>query len=106
MKQNIARRSKLQGFEHSRLPTFTNDEIEYLKGTVDLLGVNCYSASITRHVDNPDIITLGWEKDHEAYTYFSDDWQGSSAYWLKVCITSLSELLHIKNKRLLLLRFI
>lgn len=91
MKQNIEKRSTLQGFEHSRLPTFTEKEIEYLKGTVDLLGVNCYSAGIARHVDQPEITTVGWSEDQEVYTYVPDDWPIAAASWLTVCTTGLPE---------------
>lgn len=33
MKQLVATRSKNEGFFESRLPEFTADEIEYIKGT-------------------------------------------------------------------------
>lgn len=42
MKKRVAAKSAKQGFARSRLPEFTSDEIEYIKGTSDYFGLNHY----------------------------------------------------------------
>lgn len=42
MKKRIAARSAQQGFLRSRLPEFTENEIQFVRGTSDLFGLNHY----------------------------------------------------------------
>ncbi|CAG4954208.1 unnamed protein product [Colias eurytheme] len=46
IKKIIAAKSKEQGFLRSRLPEFTPEEIEYVRGTSDLYGLNHYSTQL------------------------------------------------------------
>lgn len=46
MKERIAARSYLEGFNESRLPSFTEEEKEIIKGTVDFMCVNIYTSSL------------------------------------------------------------
>lgn len=45
VKSTVAKRSKAQNYPRSRLPTFTKEEIEYMKGTVDYIGLNHYGSN-------------------------------------------------------------
>lgn len=48
MKEQIDRRSNLEGSLHSRLPKFTEKEKKYIRGTVDIFYLQTYqSASVT-----------------------------------------------------------
>lgn len=89
MKSYIARRSKLQGFQVSRLPEFTEEEKNHLKGTLDYLGVNLYTASVVVPAPNIPIDDLSWEADSEVTTYRPDDWPDSASEWLKVNISHI-----------------
>ncbi|KAH1007374.1 hypothetical protein HUJ04_004617 [Dendroctonus ponderosae] len=47
-------RSELEGYSYSRLPKFTEEEIQYIKGTSDFFSVNTYSAYLAHHQHNWD----------------------------------------------------
>lgn len=42
MKNRIAYRSNLEGFQQSRLPRFTEEEKEYIQGTIDFFCLQTY----------------------------------------------------------------
>ena len=41
------------GFRKSRLPTLTAEEINYIRGTFDFLGLNSYTTRIVEHRECP-----------------------------------------------------
>ncbi|KAJ8963365.1 hypothetical protein NQ318_018838 [Aromia moschata] len=84
MKTRIAERSAKEGFSASRLPEFTDEEIAYIKGTHDFLGVNFYTSSLVNATSEPAIDTPSWDKDGGVLEYVSPDWPSSASSWLKV----------------------
>ncbi|GBP05950.1 Myrosinase 1 [Eumeta japonica] len=46
MKEKIAAKSEKQGYPRSRLPEFTPEEIEYVRGSADFFGLNHYTTEI------------------------------------------------------------
>ncbi|XP_013165796.1 PREDICTED: myrosinase 1-like [Papilio xuthus] len=50
VKRLVNKRSKEQGYPKSRLPEFTKDEIEFVKGTSDFYGFNHYSTKFYTRV--------------------------------------------------------
>ncbi|XP_056630381.1 myrosinase 1-like [Diorhabda sublineata] len=84
MKEFIGRRSILQGYNKSRLPAFTTDEIRYIKGTIDYLGINQYTAMLVRHINDTDKTEISWEADSETFEYQPDYWEATVSDWLKV----------------------
>ncbi|CAG5040665.1 unnamed protein product [Parnassius apollo] len=44
----IAEKSKSQGYPRSRLPAFTQEEIDFIKGTYDFYGFNFYTSRLVR----------------------------------------------------------
>lgn len=50
VKKRIRDRSLAAGFPRSRLPQFTREEIEYIKGTADFLAINHYFTQLARDV--------------------------------------------------------
>ncbi|CAG9765663.1 unnamed protein product [Ceutorhynchus assimilis] len=53
MIDRIANRSALEGLARSRLPEFTQEEIEYIKGTYDFIGFNTYKVYKAENIDYP-----------------------------------------------------
>lgn len=60
----VGNRSKAEGFSKSRLPTFTAEEIENIKGTYDFFALNHYKTDIIEYYSE-EIGEPGWMKDAE-----------------------------------------
>ena len=52
MKWKVGNKSIAQGLEESRLPEFTEEEKEMIKGTGDFFGLNAYTSTVCR--DDPN----------------------------------------------------
>ncbi|XP_046903198.1 lactase-phlorizin hydrolase-like [Hypomesus transpacificus] len=75
MKWQVGNKSELQGLTDSRLPTFTEEEKAFIKGTADVFCINAYTTKIVRHVTarlSPESYDfdqdLGEEEDSDAPT--------------------------------------
>ncbi|XP_045536187.1 lactase-phlorizin hydrolase [Papilio machaon] len=83
VKKYVAQRSAEQGFYRSRLPEFTEEEIDYVRGTSDYFGLNHYltyyvyrNQSLINYYESPS-----FEEDMGVITYIYDEWQiGESKY--------------------------
>ncbi|KAF2886265.1 hypothetical protein ILUMI_19908 [Ignelater luminosus] len=94
MKKYVARRSKREGFKRSRLPNFTKEEVNYIKGTYDFLGLNHYSTVLTKNVlFEPIFGKPSVEKDSMTVTEYDPSWPNSKASWLKVVPWGFTKLL-------------
>ncbi|KAK5649856.1 hypothetical protein RI129_000885 [Pyrocoelia pectoralis] len=56
MKERIANISRAQHFKRSRLPNFNKEEIKFIQGTSDFLGLNHYTTVLASYAPLPDII--------------------------------------------------
>lgn len=57
MKQRVAHRSKLEGYNESRLPVFTEAEKQMLKGSMDFFSVNTgWSYLVKAVVEEPPVV--------------------------------------------------
>ena len=65
--------SEQQGFEESRLPTFTAEESAEVAGAFDFLGMNVYSTDLT--YPGPGYTGVSWYDDKD--TSVTDDPKGS-----------------------------
>ena len=65
--------SELQGFEESRLPTFTAEESAEVAGAFDFLGMNVYSTDLT--YPGPGYTGVSWYDDKD--TSVADDPKGA-----------------------------
>jgi beta-glucosidase/6-phospho-beta-glucosidase/beta-galactosidase len=98
MIERVKTNSLAEGFSASRLPEFTPDEQEMLKGTFDFLGLNHYTSDKVYFAEEG----AGDRPSHWADTgvvgYQDPSWSGSASYWLKVVPWGLRNLLvYIKN---------
>lgn len=53
MKWQVGNKSLEQGLSQSRLPVFTEEEKQYIKGTGDFFGLNSYTTTVCRHRIDP-----------------------------------------------------
>lgn len=85
MKQKVALKSMIQGFSRSRLPEFTPEEIEFVKGSSDFFGLNHYSSSLVYRNES----VYGYHRepslndDVSVISYKDSSWEG---YHTKVSI--------------------
>ncbi|CAN2388538.1 Belongs to the glycosyl hydrolase 1 family, partial [Pristimantis euphronides] len=96
MKSEISRRSKEEGLTTSRLPEFTEEEKNMIKGTADFFCLNYYT---TRKVKPLTIKQCGpsYESDRGAEEIKDPEWPEAGVEWLAVVPWGLRKLLaHIK----------
>lgn len=72
VKATVAKRSTEQSYTRSRLPAFTEEEIEFTKGTLDFIGLNHYTSKSAAHEDTPKM-TGGYHEDMEVRTAIMDN---------------------------------
>jgi beta-glucosidase/6-phospho-beta-glucosidase/beta-galactosidase len=84
MIDRIGERSEKEGFNKSRLPEFTSQEIEDIKGTYDFIGLNHYSTSLTQWIEDNEIGKPSSLNDISVKVYDDDSWESSSSDWIKV----------------------
>ncbi|KAL4712932.1 hypothetical protein ACJJTC_012002 [Scirpophaga incertulas] len=79
MKDKVAAKSKAQGYQRSRLPEFTAEEIEMLRGSSDFFGLNHYSTHLV-HRNNGDTVYAQPSNydDMNVVTYQPSDWVASA----------------------------
>lgn len=99
MIDRIDKRSEAQGYLISRLPKFSDDEIEDIKGTYDFLCINAYTSVYTRNDPvEADMDIVSRDSDMKLITYFDDTWQESASSWLRVVPWGLRKLLNWIDK--------
>ena len=49
IKEKVQQKSREAGFRKSRLPEFSKEEIEYIRGTFDFIGLNSYTTLMVEH---------------------------------------------------------
>ncbi|KAJ3659573.1 hypothetical protein Zmor_011256 [Zophobas morio] len=99
MIERIDERSKLQGFASSRLPKFTDEEVEYIKGTHDFLAINAYSTLyVQAKEEEVDTAVISYDSDLNVDTFFDDSWEESASSWLRVVPWGMRKLLNWLSK--------
>ncbi|KAG6439407.1 hypothetical protein O3G_MSEX000746, partial [Manduca sexta] len=96
----IAEKSAQQGYSRSRLPEFTDEEKELVKGASDFFGVNHYSGSLnsaTQYIEQHPVPSL-WD-DIGIGSYVPPEWKPSASSWLVLSPNSVyNALTHLAKK--------
>ncbi|XP_071963684.1 myrosinase 1-like [Antedon mediterranea] len=93
MRSQVDMKSIAQGLNESRLPSFTDEEVEYIKGTHDFFGLNAYTTTVCRYHESPTS-EVNYESDQDVYRFQPDDWPKSASEWLRPAPWGLRELLN------------
>ncbi|XP_068103493.1 lactase/phlorizin hydrolase-like [Hyperolius riggenbachi] len=83
MKKRVQERSDGQSLAESRLPKFTEAEIQRIKGTYDYFGFNHYTTVLTFPLNSPAGLQ-SYDSDRGVGTMEDRSWLGSGSIWLKV----------------------
>lgn len=97
VKERVKEKSFQQGLSISRLPEFTQDEIDFIKGAFDFFGFNHYSSRLVQNRDfatNNDVISF----DDDVNVIISSDpsWPYSCFNWF--CVSEIKLCIFILNK--------
>ena len=95
MRKLIDGKSEAEGFPVSRLPHFSTEWQERLKGSLDFIGLNHYSTHLVRPENRTDPGSSG---DSNTRTYQPADWPGSAASWIKVVPWGFRKILNWINR--------
>nr|AAL40863.1 male-specific beta-glycosidase [Rhyparobia maderae] len=94
MRESIAENSKRQGFPKSRLPTFTEEEKNYIKGTADYFAFNAYTAFLVNK-SNTENLTPSWAHDLAISAYEGSNWLiSNTSSWESVAPISLRSIMN------------
>ncbi|XP_066253619.1 myrosinase 1-like [Euwallacea similis] len=80
--ERVANRSHLEGLSFSRLPEFTQEEIDYINGTYDYYSLNMYTSNVVEYADDGDIDTPSIWLDQGTVTSFDPSWPTGVATWM------------------------
>uniref|UniRef100_A0A803TGJ1 Lactase n=1 Tax=Anolis carolinensis TaxID=28377 RepID=A0A803TGJ1_ANOCA len=77
MKWKVGNRSELQKLPSSRLPVFTEEEKEYIRGTADVFCLNYYTAKLIKH-KTTKLRPFSYEDDQEKVLENDSSWPTSA----------------------------
>ncbi|XP_058829744.1 myrosinase 1-like [Topomyia yanbarensis] len=101
MIDRIAALSQQQGFAKSRLPTFSVEEINKLKGSSDFFGFNTYTTYIVYKNDGGNSVKFpepSFDHDRGVVEYQDASWPGTGSDWFRVYPKGIYNLLKWINK--------
>ncbi|KAJ8709808.1 hypothetical protein PYW08_009812 [Mythimna loreyi] len=99
LSDKIAEKSAEQGYARSRLPEFTEEEKEFVRGTSDFFGVNHYTAfMVTAANGNANYPVPSLPDDMDNISFADDDWLKSASVWLTLAPNSIYKALsHLRT---------
>lgn len=87
----VGNNSAAEGESQSRLPAFSEEEIEYVRGTSDFFGLNYYTSRYVVEADLP--IDISIFKDAGVFDYPDETWPRAKSDWLYSVPEGLTDLL-------------
>lgn len=76
----------LEGFETSRLPVFSDEEILFIKGTYDFMAVNYYSSDMAEAKPEDEIGDPSFDSDISVTSYRESSWPTCDGTHIVVCV--------------------
>ncbi|XP_023935450.2 myrosinase 1-like [Bicyclus anynana] len=96
----VDRKSEEEGYFASRLPQFTDEEREYVRGSSDFFGVNHYTAYMISANDyKGDYVVPSLYADIDVGTWVPPTWLQSASSWLRLAPNSIHDALSHLNKK-------
>lgn len=93
VRQRVDYNSALEGFETSRLPYFTSDEIEFIHGAYDFMGVNYYTSSYVMEATSDTFDHPSFSADQFTWGWIDESWPQAKSTWLRSIPEGLYQLL-------------
>nr|WPM03633.1 glycoside hydrolase family 1 [Phyllotreta armoraciae] len=84
VKKRVEAVSKIEGYPESRLPSFTREEIDLMKGSCDFIGANLYTTFLVKHKEDSLFKGTSTLRDEGAEIFQDASWKASASSWLKV----------------------
>ncbi|XP_077295428.1 myrosinase 1-like [Arctopsyche grandis] len=84
MRKIINERSEIQGFKMSRLPAFTTEEIKYIKGTFDYMGINYYTGGVADTSRFNQTKVPSFENDMGFTSRQKVEWEKLIITWIRI----------------------
>ncbi|CAH1108409.1 unnamed protein product [Psylliodes chrysocephalus] len=84
VKKRVEMISKIEGYPQSRLPSFTPDEIDFIKGSCDFIGTNLYTSFLVENREDSLFNTTSIQRDEGAKVFQDASWKKSASDWLTV----------------------
>lgn len=83
MKKKIRNKSLEAGYTNSVLPEFTAEQSQYLKETLDFIGINIYTSQVVTFSKEKSG-SVSWAKSMGVDRTQPGSWQSTGTSWLKV----------------------
>ncbi|XP_060524170.1 myrosinase 1-like [Cylas formicarius] len=83
MKERVRERSLREGYNRSRLPSFTDEEKQELKGSYDYLTINMYTSNLATYINDVDN-AVNFANDISVLLTQPADWEQTAADWFRV----------------------
>ncbi|XP_072938733.1 myrosinase 1-like isoform X2 [Epargyreus clarus] len=84
MRKRVDEASRQQRYPRSRLPTFTAEEVEYMQGSADFLGLNHYTTYLISPKKGKISPQPSFVEDAGIYSTQKEDWPKTNSTWLRV----------------------
>lgn len=93
MRDHIDELSEREGYSKSRLPKFTEEEVQLIKGTSDFFGLNHYTSELCTTM-KWEVVGPSHQLDVGAHCETNPEWETAASFWLKVVPWGLRKLLN------------